>query len=394
MSVNLNQSFSKISYSKSSPSAPVVTNLAYAGYVSRRGVNGKRIAMTNGGYIYVLPTDYTRNQDVYAVSRTWSWQYVSGVLTPYISYEGPSTMRPNATSYDEYFTDSAYGVNPKAAAMTKAYNKLRDNTGNFAMLTKDLYDATKLAGSYFDRLNRAIPFLLKKRFRKAYQAFTGSHKIPKGMSNTWLEYQWGVLPSITAVQDSFKRVTTDPARTIRVTGGGKSEMTLLPKVDGSNANWDFEGSVVTTARCRCYRYYKNIASLEAAAFNPIEPAWDAVPWSFLVGWFIPIEEWLYQFAFVPSWIQVEGCDSVKVTTDYDIRQIRYCPTRFANGFPKSGSLLQVPMSGHRKVVEFKRTRATGILKPLGFGEMLARSEIGLTCKRLVSSVALTTQRLT
>jgi hypothetical protein len=350
--------------------------------------------MVNGGYIYTLPTNYTRDQNLYCVVRRYKWTWYNGKLQSFIDYEGPDSLDPNATSYDYYFTDTAYGVNPRAAALAKAYNAVRSNAVNFAMLTKDLYDATKLAGSYFERLNKAIPFLLRKKFRKAYQAFTGSHKIPKGMANSWLEFQWGVKPSIEAVQNSFKRATTDPARTIRITGGGQSEAITLPKVDGSNVNHDFDGYVRYLARCRVYRYYKNIAQLEAAAFNPIEPAWDAIPWSFLVGWFMPIEEYLYQFALVPSWIQVQGCDSMKYTVERHIQQIRYCPTRFANGFPGNNSTMTVPIDGNRSEMSFSRTPATGLVRSMQLGELIARSEIGLTCKRVISSTALATQRLT
>lgn len=394
MSVNSNQTFYKFSYSKSSYDASTVKQLAYAGFATRQGVNGLRIATISGGYVYYLPTNYSRTHDFYATMRTKRWVNRGGKLVSYIAFEGPSATSPNATSYDVIFTDGAYGITPKAAALTKAYNSVRNNAVNTAMLTKDLYDADKLALSYFERLNKAIPFLLKKKFRKAYQAFTGSHKIPKGMANSWLEFQWGVKPSIEAVQNSFKRATTDPARVIRITGGGQSEMMWLPKVDGSNTNHDFSGSVRFLARCRVYRYYKNIAQLDAHAFNPIEPTWDAIPWSFLVGWFAPIEEYLYQFAFVPSWIQVNGCDSMKYTTEYHIQQIRYCPTRFANGFPSSGSTLTTPLDGGRKKIEFTRTTATGLVRPMQLGELIARSHIGLTCKRVISSAALATQRLT
>jgi len=394
MAVSTSQTFYKYSYSIRNYGAPVVKQLAYAGYVTRKGVNGLRIATTSGGYVYYLPTNYSRTQDFYATVRQRRWTWSGGKFVNYIAYEGPSTLWPNATSYDVIFTDRAYGINPKAAAIAKAYNAVRNNAVNVAMLTKDLYDADKLALSYFERLNKAIPFLLKKKFRKAYQAFTGSHKIPKGMANTWLEFQWGVKPSIEAVQNSFKRATTDPARVIRITGGGQSEEVWLPKVDGSNVNHDFSGSVRFLASCRVYRYYKNIAQLDAHAFNPIEPIWDAIPWSFLIGWFAPIEEWLYQFAFVPSWIQVNGCDSVKYTTENHVQQIRYCPTQFANGFPGSGSTLTIPLGGNPKAVEFSRTKATGLVRPMQLGELIARSKVGLTCKRVISSAALATQRLT
>lgn len=394
MAVSYIQSFHKYSYTKSSPGAQVVKKLAYAGQIERRGVNGRRTALVSGGYIYYLPTNYSREQDMYPIVRQRKWYSSGGKLHSYIAYEGPDTLKPNGTSYYRYYTDRAWGKGPGAAAKAKAYNALRSNAVNLAMLTKDLYDATKLAGSYFDRLNKAIPYLLKRKFRKAYQAFTNSHKIPKGMANTWLEFQWGVLPSIEAVQTSFKRAATDPARVIRVTGGGTSEMMDLPKVDGTNVSHDFDGSIVYTARCRAYRYYKNIAALDAHAFNPIEPAWDAIPWSFLVGWFAPIEEWLYQFNLVPSWIEVQGCDSMMNTVEYKVRQIRFCPTRFANGFPRNGSYLITPLNGGRRAVSFTRTKATGLVRPMDLSELIARSHIGLTCKRVISSAALATQRLT
>lgn len=365
-------------------SQPTYDNVMW-GHVVRQGTKGNR-TYTSNGYIYILPTDYYRSSswDAYSVQYTDYWESASGPKTRYVSGLGPGLPWVNDTSVRVIYKDTYWGEEPKTAAKTKAYAQLQSNMCNYAMLTKDLRDGLHLAQDYFDRVLKAAPYLKRKQFRKASNAFFGTSKKRKAVANTWLEFQWGVKPTIEAVQTALQRATTDDARVIRIVGKGVSELTKLP---ANNAWHRWSGYMLDRAVCRVYRYFKNNYFVEQAAFNPIEPAFDAVPWSFLVNWFIPIEDYLRQFGYVSIWSDTFGCDSVKDVWDYQVDWIEY-----GLDDPNYPKIRTIPMSPKRDMT-FERSTSSAISLPLTFAEMLDRGSINMSIKRLLNTTALVTQRL-
>jgi hypothetical protein len=358
------------------------TEYVQTDYYERQGYNGSR-TIINNAYVYLVPTDYRRYNTLKSLYRWYKWDGYG----KWHAGDVYQDVQPLAVGQWK-FVDYAWGSNPEQAAIYHAYSNLRSNLCNYAMLTKDLYDGLKMSQDYFDRLARAAPYIKRKQFKKAFNAFFGTSQKRKAAANTWLEFQWGVKPTISAVQETLKRATTDDARIIRVTAGAESQEWLIN--DGSS--WYFSGHLVKTSSCRCFRYFKNIYQLEAAAFNPIQPAFDAIPWSFLVGWFIPIEEYLLQFGYVPFWSETVGCDSVITRTEghFDYIRNQYDMSR---PFGDYGDSEWIPLGRVNSCLEFRRTQASGVSLPLTFMEMLDRGKINMSVNRLVSSVALVTQRL-
>lgn len=369
-------------HTKSSRWAEMESVLTQIGYITRSGYSGSR-TLTSGGYVYIVPTDYRRYNNCRSLFRETHWDGYG----PY--WSGDVYLDARSVAGTWVFTDWQWGSNPQSAAKAHAYSNLRSNMCNYAMLTKDLYDGIKMSQDYFDRLAKAAPYLGRKQFGKAFNAFFGTSKKRKAAANTWLEFQWGVKPTINAVQETLARATTDDARVIRVTAGAKSMSTLA---NNAGDNWTFGGAATQESSCRCYRYFKNIYQLEAQAFNPIEPAFDAIPWSFLVGWFIPIEEYLLQFGYVPMWTETMGCDSELTRVSSRIQYFRY-QYDMRRPFGGYNDRQWVPLGSTDDYLEFTRTRASGVTLPLSFMEMLDRGKLNMSINRLVSSVALVTQRL-
>lgn len=383
--MNYAESFYGVQMVKRSLWAQPEYRKVYWGHAERSGVKGQR-TYTSDGYVYILPTDYYRYStwDAYSIQYQDYWDYESKVWITYVSALGPGLPKVNYTAVRAIYKDTYWGNNPEAAAKAKAYAQLQSNMCNYAMLTKDLYDGLRLAQDYFDRVLRSAPYLKRKQFRKALNAFFGTSKKRKAVANTWLEFQWGVKPTIEAVQTALKRATTDDARVIRITGKGVSESTELPVT----TEWHrWSGYMQDRAICRVYRYFKNNYFVEQAAFNPIEPAFDAVPWSFLVNWFIPIEDYLRQFGYVSIWSDTFGCDSEKRVWDYHVDWIEY--GHIGSDYAHTRT---IPLS-QQKQMTFKRSSASTIYLPLTFAEMLDRGSINMSIKRLLNTTALVTQRL-
>lgn len=354
-----------------------------AGVTTRRGTHGTR-TYTSNGYVYMIPTDYYRRVSWFPYCRTigTEWSSTEMRYVTYVKYLGFSDSLPNASSIRTVYSDTYFGSNPTIAAKSKAYSNLQSNMVNYAMLTKDLRDGLKLAQDYFSRLSRAAPYIKRKKFKKAFSAFFGTSKKRKAAANTWLEFQWGVKPTIDAVQTAFKRAMADDARVIRIVGKGVSELNQIPQPNKSH-RWS--GHITQRAVCKVYRYFKNNYFVEQAAFNPVEPAFDAVPWSFLVNWFIPIEDYLRQFGYVSIWSETFGCDSLKAEWNYGVNWIEFGPAER----PITHTVWWSP----RVEMTFSRSEASAINLPLDFAEMLSRGSINMSIKRLLNTTALVTQRL-
>jgi len=366
-----------------SPSSEPEYSRVLAGYYSRRGTSGVR-TYTSNGYVYIMPTDYYHQVAWYPFCRTLGtdYDYTAKRYVTYVKYLGYGGPEPNASAKKTVFDDTYWGSNPSVAAKSKAYSNLQSNMVNYAMLTKDLRDGLKLAQDYFDRLLRAAPYIRRKKFKKAFNAFFGTSKKRKAAANTWLEFQWGVKPTIEAVQTALARATTDNARVIRIVGKGVSVLRQIPVTTPYN-RWS--GIITQRAVCKVYRYFKNNYFVEQAAFNPIEPAFDAVPWSFLVNWFVPIEDYLRQFGYVSIWSETFGCDSQKLEWDYSVDWIEYGPI--------SRPSLRTVWWSPKTSMSFSRSNASAISLPMTFAEMLDRGSINLSIKRLLNTTALVTQRI-
>ncbi|DAD49863.1 maturation protein, partial [ssRNA phage AVE019] len=142
-----------------------------------------------------------------------------------------------------------------------------------------------------------------RRFAKRF-FHRSIHKAPeelvRGLPATAREYcaiKYGALPIIHDLRDTLKRVQR-PKSTVRVvaTASAKASPVL---VDGINSDvyktWRFTDSCSAIA----VRYlstdsiesYSNFGDLVQ---TPLYTAWDAIPWSFVIDWFLPVGNVLLQ----------------------------------------------------------------------------------------------------
>lgn len=274
----------------------------------------------------------------------------------------------------------------REGSLGDAQRALFGQTLNIAMTAKDLIDANKMAISWFNRMSRAAPFLRKKQWGRAYQAFFGNKSISKNACNSWLEFQFGVMPTKKAVQEAYTAYanTQIPGQTVQV-NGVPSCLRLLTRsrtecVQQNPNRFYTYASGSLKLRYQCVRYLsKDDVARALYRFNLFEVAWDATPWSFAVDWFIPVGDWLKQFGYLPT-THCDGCDtetfivSVHGRQDYETDNVRIETTidhDIHNTVRKKNATLEFTMS---------------------LSEMLNKSKLGLSCKRTVSALSLCRQR--
>jgi len=114
-----------------------------------------------------------------------------------------------------------------------------------------------------------------------------SGRIP---ANLWLAYQFGwkpLLKDAKAAYDSFGTVTK---KDLLVSAGHTAHRTQQG-TESFNANWKGDYNTHHRAKCRIDAVV-NIPELVQAnqwnLINPLSVAWELMPWSFAIDWFVPI----------------------------------------------------------------------------------------------------------
>lgn len=155
----------------------------------------------------------------------------------------------------------------------------------------------------------------------------------KTAENRWLEIQYGWKPLIGDLKIIFEELASDkrpPAPVIKVVQSTKlKHKNYLP----SDCR---VGSFFGIYKTSCY-YTVSSPGIRAAAQwnlgnNPLLTAWELVPYSFVVDWFLPIGDFLTQFSSSQGLEFISGTSVLYITytaeRDYDAHYTKYPYTAF------------------------------------------------------------------
>lgn len=122
----------------------------------------------------------------------------------------------------------------------------------------------------------------------------------KDVSGRWLELQYGWLPLISSVHDASQAYAaiTDGPRKMVFTSSCKRKTTYyyLGPGDGVNATQDF-----IDRRSYMFEQTEDLSIPRSLGLeNPLSVAWELIPWSFVVDWFVPIGTYLENLNQIPK----------------------------------------------------------------------------------------------
>lgn len=120
------------------------------------------------------------------------------------------------------------------------------------------------------------------------------------LSNLWLEYHFGWAPLLDDIYGACNVLKSNPpAQRVRATGK-KKQRTVV--VAGQYA-WSTDGTYSVKAAIGAEVYISNgnlALANQLGLVNPASIAWEVVPFSFIVDWFIPVGK------FLESWTDMLG----------------------------------------------------------------------------------------
>jgi len=347
---------------------PYYSSAQYVSHSQKAAGTNNKSSRPCSGYIF----SHSLNEWVNTLTR---FEKIDGVMIPTVYRYGPSQPIPVREA-----KTIQYGT------MNEARSKIFGQTLNLTMTAKDIIEANRMAVDYFHRVNKALPFLRKKQWAKALSNFFGrKNSKSQAAANSWLEFQFGVLPTIKATQDAYNFVALsgelNNSRLLRLRSASRN--IVINTDTETSSGWTEVPDWSEVTKYICYRYLaKRDFVRNLARFNIIEVGWDATPWSFLIDWFVPVGDYLSQFGSITTFT-TDGCDCTKVEEEQ-------------TGVAK---WLQPTVSGHqvqyvdRHNVSFKREVNRTLSLNMTLSEMVQRSKLNLSCRRTVTAFALLRQRV-
>lgn len=367
--------------------------------VSKAGQRGLRILQEGDTiYYHMFCTNYT----AYFLPRStatgeyhYTHRYGLGSDAKKFSeterYSGACCLHPSILDWARN-SDTTHAV--LASARAKLLDKL--SVDKF-MLAKDARDAARQGVDYLLRVKRAWRSIKRNNWRKALREFEGSTKRGhrKAAADNWIGFQYGILPTIHAVQDAFRLVRMNPP-CMRIMTSTRAELTskeysiLTPSVKMSGngnvlsfSDYSKAEDIKIEILCQCFRYIE-LGGQMPTIVRPVPVIWDSLKWSFILDWFMPISSWLDSCFALVGGTASDGCDSllIRATQEAGPRpdsHSTYSDTTY-KAFARATGVLVVRSVSH------------DLTSPYRFSDVLERSEFGLSAKRAINLFALLNQR--
>lgn len=225
---------------------------------------------------------------------------------------------------------------------------------------------------------KSVKKLLKKRQVK--RAISRKWK-NKTAENRWLELQYGWSPLVGDIATALREVlcsSKPPAPLIKVVQSTKLNSDSYNTREKGITVDNFFGIYKTA----CYYTVNSHGMRQAAQWNlgnnPLLTAWELIPYSFVVDWFIPIGDFLTQFS---------ASHGLQFVSGTSVTYIKYSASRSyyhnRSAYPNDAQFENLIGQDY-----FSVRREVHSSSPIGFPVF----ENGLGVKRALNALALVTQR--
>lgn len=182
------------------------------------------------------------------------------------------------------------------AAVAAAYSDLLNEIRGGMDLSVDIFQGKQTIGT-----PKQILKILTEMRKVSRQLRKGDIVKPmKQAGNAWLIWVYGVKPTMQTIHDAIKFRRDHYLNEVKVFEGKATRVTekVINIPDWPDAGgWTSQLSVRTSCRCR-YKVRMKIpdsaltSATRLSSLNPASIAWELMPWSFVVDWFLNIGDYL------------------------------------------------------------------------------------------------------
>lgn len=279
------------------------------------------------------------------------------------------------------FKSAGFSDNDILTAQSRLAEAVKGHQFNLAVSAAEGKKTVQMVVNAVHSVGGAISDLRRGRFESAARRF-GVARRPsklseKDVAGRWLELQYGWIPLFKDVYEAAKayEAITSPSRVKRFYGN--SSKRIVVDSSESPSLYQCRGTVVEQYRI-IYELSESMSTARSLGLlDPATVAWELIPYSFVVDWFIPIGDYLENLNVIP---QLQG------------RFLTTKTRRFKGS--NNGTMLGVPFPKVPLVVasdfEMTRTVSGSLSVPRPQFEKLADA---MSPTRIWNALALVTQRL-
>lgn len=209
----------------------------------------------------------------------------------------------------------------------------------------------------------------------------------KAVANGWLELQYGWLPLCSDIYETAELIHRRLQKKTplqRVSAGSSKSFTTVSKSSAT------DGDTVMTneakAEVKVILYYstpnENLKSLvQLGITNPLSLAWELVPWSFVVDWFLPIGSFVSNLDAGLGAKFRKGCKTTALVS-------KLTATKTAHGKQSGGFTYNTDLKAFAKRVAINRIDLAGFPLPT-----LPQFKDPLSAMHLANATALLVQQM-
>nr|WEU70938.1 MAG: maturation protein [Hangzhou fiers-like virus 5] len=262
-------------------------------------------------YNLVLPYEAHHGRTrSFSTSGTWSWH-----MSPYTKYGDASANYSINTGVGPVGARGFWPGDPLVdyaigRARSKFISKLQDNRADWATSLIQRQQALDMVASRALQLLGAARALRKggtKAFTRALGLSVSGKRVSskprtsaKSFASSWLEFSYGWSPLVQDIGNSVSLLES-PYPGSRISKSCRvSERTHAARKYGTYGDTQARSSDrVVAARCAAYVAIDNpnlFLASQLGFTNPATVAWEVVPFSFVVDWFVNVGDFLESFS--------------------------------------------------------------------------------------------------
>lgn len=185
-------------------------------------------------------------------------------------------------------------------ALTQARNNLKQMKVDLGTAFGERNQTARMIGDTAKRMADAVRALRRGQIRDAMRhlQLSAARGVPRGSNwtNNWLQLQYGWKPMLSDIFGACDALAKRDKDNWMVTAKGHGETSLTGSFSNrvAGSHWFVASSQYELkAFTRVDAYLSEISSLVSLGVtNPLNVAWELMPYSFVVDWILPIGDWI------------------------------------------------------------------------------------------------------
>jgi hypothetical protein len=235
-----------------------------------------------------------------------------------VRYNGQVVTTASATIDGRMQDVSSYPLSgaEQNRLLDKLVSDVKGHSFNLGVNLGQMGQTINTVSSTLDSLGRSFSALKRGNFLGAVSALgIASTKRrtfkSKDVSGRWLELQYGWLPLLSdsyEASKAFESLSKGPRSSLFVKSYSKKVVRTSYPVAGNEIFYTYSGTRFRRLEFQLYEVMSAPRSLGLQ--DPLSVAWELIPYSFVVDWFIPIGTYLSNLNQVPAlngrWLVTDG----------------------------------------------------------------------------------------